>query len=448
MDNPAHFGSLNSAIQTLREVGVVPIIAKPLRDDAEVALMSLQESVLSEVPAFTTSGNPNILVELQQHLESQIKEICRLLAGHPAGDLAFIREHAKLRAEQKFPLDAVLASYRCVHKNLSQWIRDAALRSADESAQLRRVVAAVADFSIEYIGAISTLITSEYVSQTRLFAEAEGDRRSKLLNMLLSGYDEADSRAGQLLRRAGYLEQRQSFCVVVARSVDAREMENAARAQRMVDAVNAAVGNLPIQVLIGVFDNLVTVVLSGTRRLSGWTAPQSLLADRIYPHLRTVGPAALIGISSDAPSTSHIPNALAEAKVALDFASVGERVMPYARIPFRDMLVSVAADQIRSALPSWVDAFLQADGRSHGSLTTTLRAYADSNMNVLKTAERLSLHPNTIYARMHRIHDITERNPLRYDALTELLLATDCVAVSKKKAPLVRSGASYSPKTA
>jgi hypothetical protein len=432
MAYPSDLASLKATVQSLRELGVVPLVAKRLRDDSDAALKALQASVLHEVPAFTTSGNPNVIQELEAHLGGQIGEICGLLAGRPLGDFGFVREHARLRAEQKFPLDALLASYRCMHKSLSQWVREAALESADPSAQLRRVVAAVADFSIEYIGAISTLITSEYVLQTRAIAEAEGDRRSELLKLLLSGYDEADSRAGQLLRRAGYLEQRQSFCVVVARSVDAREMENAARAQRMADAVNAAVRNLPVRVLIGVHDRLVTVVLSGTRRLSGWTAPQSLLADRIYPHLRTIGPAALIGVSTDAPSTTHIPTALAEAKIALDFASVGERVMPYARIPFRDMLVRVAADQLRSALPSWLDAFREADSKSRGALAATLRAYADANMNALKTAEQLSLHPNTIYARMHRIHDITKRNPLRYDALTELLLATDCAASTQK----------------
>ena len=52
-------------------------------------------------------------------------------------------------------------------------------------------------------------------------------------------------------------------------------------------------------------------------------------------------------------------------------------------------------------------------------------------MNALKTAKSLSLHPNTIYARMQKIADITGRNPLAYNALTELLLATDCAALQK-----------------
>ncbi len=294
------------------------------------------------------------------------------------------------------------------------------------------MVAAVNDFTTEYTSAISTLTTSEYVDHTRLVAGAEGDRRTELLNMLLRGYDESDTRAAQLLRRAGYLEQRQSFCIAVARSVDPREMESAARAQRMLESFNDLLHKLPIRFLLGVRDNLVTIVMSGTRRLSGWTAPQSLLADRIYPQLRMIGPAALIGLSADAPSTSHIPRALSEARLALDFANVADRVMPYSRIPFRHMLVRLAADNIQSALPAWLDDLLRADRKARGALIETLHAYADANMNVLQTAKALSLHPNTIYARMQKIDDITGKSALGYHALTELLLAAECVSESIK----------------
>jgi sugar diacid utilization regulator len=151
-----------------------------------------------------------------------------------------------------------------------------------------------------------------------------------------------------------------------------------------------------------------------------------LLADRVYEPLRKVGPAAVIGLSADAPSTSHIPRALNEAKLALDFANVADRVMPYARIPFRHMLVRVATNNIQSALPVWLESFLSADEKARGHLLETLRAYADADMNVLKTAKNLSIHPNTIYARMQKIQDITGRNALSYHDLSELLLASDC----------------------
>ena len=429
--NPARTAQISAAIDVLRTYGVVPVVAGRLRENADAISQELREIVVQELPAFTASANPDVLPELEQDLALHVQEICHLLAGRLPGDLAFVAEHARRRAEQKFPLDAVLQSYKCAHRILSDWIRDAALQAADESAQVRRVVATVTDFTVEYLGLVSSLATTEYVSHTRQLAAAEGDRRSKLLNMLLLGYDESDNRAAQLLRRAGYLEQRQSFCVVVARSVDPREMENAARAQRMLESFNELLHNLPIRSLISVRDNLVTIVLSGTRRLSGWTAPQSLLADRVFPQLRKIGPAALIGVSADAPSTSHIPRALSEAKLALDFASVSERVMPYARIPFRHMLVRVAADNIQSALPHWLDDLLRADKKARGKLINTLQAYADADMNVLQTGKAMGRHPNTIYARLEKIEEVTGKNALGYHALTELLLAIECAGRSQ-----------------
>jgi len=95
------------------------------------------------------------------------------------------------------------------------------------------------------------------------------------------------------------------------------------------------------------------------------------------------------------------------------------------------MLVRVAGEQIQSALPAWVDALLAADQKSRGALLGTLRAYADANMNALKAAAAMQRHPNTLYARMQRINDITGLNPLSFNALSELLLATNCAMLDK-----------------
>jgi len=196
----------------------------------------------------------------------------------------------------------------------------------------------------------------------------------------------------------------------------------------MVEALGQALHNTPVRSLSGVRDGLVTMVISGTRRMSGWTAPQSLLAERIYPRLEQVGPAALIGLSNDAPSTSHVRRAHNEARFALDFATVANRVIPYAEIPFRQMLLRHARDNIQSTLPAWLMDLLAADRRSRGALCGTLRAYADANMNALQTAKDLSIHANTVYSRMQKIADITGKNALRYHDLTELLLALECDA--------------------
>jgi hypothetical protein len=132
--------------------------------------------------------------------------LLRLLGGEEVGDFGFVRDHARLRAEQRFPLEWTLHAYRCGHRVLSRWMRDAARSVA--VGDLDRAVAAVADFAIEYTDAISAVITAEYVAHTRVVAAAEGDRDAELLNALLAGYDESDGRIARRLRESGYLEQR------------------------------------------------------------------------------------------------------------------------------------------------------------------------------------------------------------------------------------------------
>ena len=289
MASPPGTEPIDRAVSRLRTQGAAAGAASRIRGDADRATRALCEGVVREVAAFRDSANPDILPELQAHIGELLAVACRLLAGEP-GDLSFAERHAERRAEQKFPLDAVLQAYRTVHRLLANLVRDAALAAADEHAQVPRVVAAAAEFAGEYTGLVGTLVTSTYVQQTRLLAETEGDRRTELLNILLYGYDESDRHAADLLRRAGYLRQRQSYCVAVARSVDPGEMQNPARAQRMADAITKELTAPPLRTIVGIRDNLVYAVVSGTRRISGWTAPQSLLADRVHPCLRRVGP--------------------------------------------------------------------------------------------------------------------------------------------------------------
>jgi hypothetical protein len=417
------FAALRDAVRRLETAGVVPAVQAPLLADVDRIAAELRQAVLAEVPAFTDSANPDVVPELEQHLDAHVREACRLLGGGLPGDLAFVREHAERRASQKFPLDALLHSYSILHRTLANRIREAALEVADEAAHLRRVVAAVTDFVIEYTGSAGTLITSEYVRHTRRLAEAEADRRSALLNTLLDGYDEADQAAAGLLRRAGYLQQRQSYCVALARSIDPAEMESVPRAQRMADAIAEALAPAGVRSIVGIRDNHVVAILSATRRTSGWTAPQSSVADRVYPALRRVGPAALIGLSNDAPSTSHIPKAANEARLALDLANVSNLVARYSDISLRQMLITQARSAGRVSGPAWVEKLVAADKR--GALAATLRTYADCNMNAQKTALVLGIHPNTVYSRMQKIERLTGMNALEFHALSEILLALD-----------------------
>ncbi len=413
--------ALIAALDRLRQSGALPGAAESFERAALV--VDTREDALAAADAYSASRNPEVLPELDNHLNRHADTIQRMLRDGRAPGLDFVMEHAQRRAAQKFPLDALLKSYRSLNRVLADRLREAAIAAADENAELRQVVAATAAVAIEYTGLAASRATTEYVAETRRLSEAEGDRRSELLTLLLEGYDESDARAAALLRRSGYLAQRQTYCVVVVRAVNPVEMENVARVQRIEDALKDVLRGTPVRALVGTRDDLVVAVLSATRRLSGYTRPHTVVSERVMTPLRTLGNAVLVGVSNDVPSTSHVRGALTEAEHALGFAGLGKRVVQAGSIPFSDIVVRIAREEARGSLPGWVPALIGADKR--GKLSATLGEYASQDMNAQKTAKALGIHANTVYSRFEKIQDLTGLDPLSFKGLSELLLAID-----------------------
>ncbi len=384
----------------------------------------LQQTVLADIPAFTDSGNPEVQPQLARHGAQHTAEIIRLLNGGSLQDFDFVREHAERRAEQRFPLEATLHAYRCGHKIYLRWLRVALAEALPDADSSQRPMAEIADFTMEYTDTISTVATGHYLSRVRLLADVAGDERAELVSILLDGYDESDGRVANVLRRAGYLDGRKAFCVALAQSVDPSEMLNPARARRMADAIDKTLQDAPGCRHIDLRNNRVIMIFADARRASGWTTEKSSLAKRLVPKLMMVGNAALIGISNDVPSTSKVPAAYREALLALEMADVGNRVISFADLPLQRLMVRFAAEQLQPVLPAWANTLQAAD--KNGLLIETLRAYAEADMNALKAAELLRIHPNTIYARFQRIEDITGLLPKTFNDLNELLIAADC----------------------
>ncbi|MFO1185927.1 MAG: helix-turn-helix domain-containing protein [Bauldia sp.] len=420
----ARGAQLGEVLAVLKDTGVVPGAGAALDAAISGVAAKLREAVLAEIPAYGASGNPDVLPGLARHAGEHIAEIRRLFAGEAVGDFAFVREHVRLRAEQRFPLEAILHAYRSGHRILSRWLWEAAVAVGPKD--LERALAAVADFAIAYTDTISIVAAADYVEAARTLAEAESELRTELLSTLLNGYDESDARVAALLKNAGYLEQRLSYTVVLARSANAAEMESPARAQRLAAALSDAVASTAIRKLIGLRDNLAVAVFSERRRLSGWTAPQASLAGRLQSLLLVLGPAVLVGVSADHPSTAFIPKAIREARIALDFASLTERVVGFSALPIRSLVVHHGAPNVQSAPPAWVPTLVEANAKAEGALVETLRALAGADMNVQQAARSLGRHANTVYARLERVRDITGLDGQRYNDLTELLLAADC----------------------
>ncbi len=186
-------------------------------------------------------------------------------------------------------LDALLHAYRCGHKVFARRLLELA------GDQPPSTLAALADFTLEYTDAISTLASTAYVDHARHLTAAAVDEQAALLDLLLAGHDESDRRATSSLRKAGFLDGRQSFCVVLAHSTDPAHMLDAARARRLADTLDVLLPPALARRLIDVRGGTVTLVLAGLRRLSGWTAPLPTLSARVAECLTRAGNDVLVG---------------------------------------------------------------------------------------------------------------------------------------------------------
>ena len=167
-------------------------------------------------------------------------------------------------------------------------------------------------------------------------------------------------------------------------------------------------------------------------------APSRGLADalRRSPFARRAhgGNGALIGgISRDTRAIEALPQALEEAKLALEFAGSAQPVELFADIDLREFLMQRASDSAFRLIPEWVRHFgPEGSGPSH-ELLRTIRAFGDCSFNVKQTARRVGVHTNTIYFRLNRIKQLTGIDPRTYAGTSRLLTTLRLVELGHQR---------------
>jgi hypothetical protein len=147
---------------------------------------------------------PAIDADLETHLRTHICELSRLLVGGAIENFEFVRVYAGDHATHQIPIESTMQAYRDMHPALCQWLH--AFAGKPRGKDHESVRAELEDFARQYISAISIIYASAYAAHAAVFAVAEGDRRTKLLSILLEGFDEGDNRIVRFLKQAGYLE--------------------------------------------------------------------------------------------------------------------------------------------------------------------------------------------------------------------------------------------------
>lgn len=135
------------------------------------------------------------------------------------------------------------------------------------------------------------------------------------------------------------------------------------------------------------------------------------------------GLVAGVGLSLDAIEIARLPEALEEARLALEFACATRPLMHFSDIDLPEFLIRRADRAALRLVPDWTRHLVPTDGSHSSELSRTIRAFADCSLNVKQTARRLGVHTNTVYFRLNRVNKLTGIDPRTFSGASLLVTA-------------------------
>jgi sugar diacid utilization regulator len=386
-----------------------------LRAD-EVALLS-RDAILGGVPAYARIRDPAFVESVQQHCVEHVLTIARVMREQrmPTHDeLDFVRRQA-VRRVGLVPLETLLHGYRIGHRVVWEWLLAEAGDDPAASAMVRTLVSR----TIEYTDVISVAATEAYVrEQQRRDADRDRARRDLLDDMLAGRF--LDGAADVRVRATALgLEVNGDFVVAVAMAGDGQPPS-----PQVLHLVAEAVGEhgtVQTQAALVVVrhEEVVALVPLHDRTMHGVRAQLERALGEAKPAPHTM----VAGVSAACGGLADFPRGYDEAHRALRLSSAGNAVVTLGDVSLVDYLVAHADATAKRVIAPRVQRLLDEDERHDGVLVETLGAYVDADLNVVRAAQRLGVHPNTVHYRLGRIGQLAGINPRRVADLVDVLAA-------------------------
>lgn len=324
-------------------------------------------------------------------------------AAHPSAT-ELVRRLGVSRALQGVPLDAIVLSYRCAERVLTDAFVSAASGLDVEvlGEGLRRLAA-----GFDELAAIS--IAGYRETQAEVTA-----RYDRLAGDLVTGLVRGDLRPGQVSQAAEFLgwDVEASAQGIALRLGEASRLADVVDLQRDILAVLRP--GRRGRILAGHVGGHDVVLIPG-----GIEPPDETALSAVLSAHPSVSPLITIGepAASLLASGASCRQALAAMRVAPS-ADDGPRVLRYDAV-----LLDVLANADRDAGSALVHRYLTPlSGRPQ--LIETIRSFAACDLSIRRAAEELIVHPNTVVYRLERIRELTGHDPRSAMELCAFLAAT------------------------
>lgn len=341
----------------------------------------------------------------------------------PAGpaDFQATRRAAARRVHQGMSLESFLHATRL----WGRIVWETVLTCTDVHIPAEREAALrIAGQLFEHLDLISTAAAQGYLEELQtVWSDREVVRRD-LLDALLAG--DGQSARVHRLARSLHLQLADKYIVVIVRggerpAAERVEQPLATRVamRRIVEAVHAHLKPKAGAMLVGMRHGEVVALYpyAGSGELDVVERACRDLADDLAEQ------GACVGISGAQHGLAALSASYSDAREAIEIAARGggrSRV-----VAFKDVLIDSIVHSSRRAdriLGETIEPVLRYDAERQSELLRTLRAYIDAGFNLTKSAELLHVHPNTVVYRLHRIEELTGRNPHVPDDLLLLFL--------------------------
>jgi DNA-binding PucR family transcriptional regulator len=333
---------------------------------------------------------------------------CR--AGRPPdeADLAFVRDLGTRRAQDLFPLAALVQGMRLGQRALWDAIDDAA------GPHGHQVVVALTAHLLDYTHLAGYQLEKAYAQTQRLIETTGQQTRLEFFEDALSGrlFARPDG-PGQAVA-LGFEPDATYVVAAVSLATQPADPDNLAPLRGALERRAWADGRRPFAVTRGEHVVCVAAAQQTTRVRTTITTiasgmPAPLAAD------------VVAGIGGPCRGLAEVPRAYQHALLALRHARNVGGVVVLDDVGTFPYLLSSADPTARQLSTRRAERLRAEDARCHGLLTRTFTVYVDCNLNVIQVANKLGLHPNTIRSRLAKVEHLTGLDTRRVTDVMELV---------------------------
>jgi sugar diacid utilization regulator len=387
-----------------------------LERDARQVGHDMARAVISEVDAIATAAKrePDLVERLAGMSEQSVRtlvDVTREAREPTEHELAFVHELALRRAADAFRVEALIhgvrVGQRVIWEHLVSHVGDAPLAA--------KAIVVLTEQMLRYTDRLSTALATAYVTTQQARAADHERRRAELMDEILSG--RFPYRADTPARLAAFgLDPDEECVVLVAEGCEIRSPSDPIVREAIRAAFERHARRRGARFLVRAYDTDVVAVISPP-------AAAQAIAEATVRDVRQAQHATLaIGVSGTCPRLGDAAQGNADAMDARAVVQHTGGITAFPDIRLLDYLVARADPSAQRLLPEALHGLLGGfNGRA--SLLQTLEAYLDSDLSIPATADRLSVHTNTVRYRLDKLEQLTGLDTRRFWDLTELAAA-------------------------